>query len=490
MQKPPTHIPETPELLREEYARLAADYAAIYHELKALRRLAFGQRKESVTVYSDLQVRMDGLLTGDGAVLESQPENQSEQQSVTSYKRKPRRNVAQLECETHFHDIPESDKACSCGKQMEKVGESHTLIRQYVPATCHNEDHVYPKYACTICQNEPRQSLDVASPFEALGVGAGLAAQIIISKHDDHIPLNRQEKILERHGIILSKSRMVDIIARADELVKGIIEPIRQEVLASGVVGMDESPVQVLDDTLPGKSHRGYFWTMGSKDAVVYRFDEGRSGENITSLLGEDYSGYVVADGYAGYDPKKRPRAYALVNCWAHVRRKFFELMREQPIAREAVKRIAEFYHLESEAKQNPDPLKSLEEMRGTKIGPLVDSFWEWLEKCAHNVLPKSALGVAMNYALERKVFLVALYSLFYEQNLTNKPHCAEFCSQRPICTHVSLRWHLFSHWTSRLNFVRPVKTARHGFSKPHKSRGFHGTAPTKQGFESKNYSR
>jgi transposase len=396
MRPPPTHIPENPDELRQEYTQLAQDYQAAYDELIALRRLAFGQRKETLTIVSDLQTRMEGLM-GEA------PPTEAADQVVGAHTRKARRKDRELECVTLIHDIPEAEKSCSCGARMEKVGESHTLIRQYVPATCHNEDHVYPRYACAICQDEPRRALEPASPFEAQGVGSGLAAQIIISKHEDHLPLNRQEKILERQGIILSKSHMVDIIAHAHDLVKGIVEPIRQEVLSSALVGMDESPVNVLDETLKGASHRGYFWTMGSQDAVVYRFDAGRSGQNITALLGDAYSGYVVADGFSAYDPKSKPRSYTLINCWAHVRRKFFEIMKDQPMAREAVNRIAAMYHLESEARKSPDPLEALAETRRTLIGPLLDSFWTWLEEREKFVLPKSSLSVAINYALERK---------------------------------------------------------------------------------------
>src|SRR5690606_2777957 len=206
MRPPPNHIPESPDELRREYTQLAEDYQAAYDELIVLRRLAFGQRKETLTIVSDLQTRMDALLgeTPDVAVPE---------QVVGALARKARRKDRDLECVTLIHDISELDKSCPCGAKMEKVGETHTLIRQYVPATCHNEDHVYPSYACAICQNEPRRALESVSPFEKQGVGSGLAAQLIISKHEDHLPLNRQEKILERQGIILSKSHMVDIIA-------------------------------------------------------------------------------------------------------------------------------------------------------------------------------------------------------------------------------------------------------------------------------------
>lgn len=399
MRPPPTHIPESPDELRQEYTQLAQDYQAAYEELKALRRLAFGQRKETLTIVSHLQTRMDDLL-GEA------PDGEAPDHVVGAHTRKARRKGRDLECVTLFHDIPELDKTCPCGALMEKVGESHTLIRQYVPATCHNEDHVYPSYACKACQGEPRRALEPASPFEKQGVGSGLAAQILISKHEDHIPLSRQEKILERQGIILSKSHMVSIIARAHELVGGIVEPIRQEVLRSALVGMDESPVQVLDENLEGKSHRGYFWTMGSEDAVVYRFDAGRSGQNISALLGEDYTGYVVADGFSAYDPKSKPRSYTLVNCWAHVRRKFYELMNDQPVAREAVTRIAALYHIESEARNGQSPLEALAEARRTRIGPLLDDFWTWLTERERSVLPKSSLGTAIGYALERKVSL------------------------------------------------------------------------------------
>ena len=400
MRLPPTHIPETLEAFRVEYTQLAQDYTTAYQELQVLRRLAFGQRKETLTIFSDLQTRMEEMLGEVPATAEIPT------QTIATHQRKASRKPPTLATVTILHDIPDADKDCPCGAQMEKVGESHTHIREYVPATCRNEDHVYPRYACVICQDEPRCSHDTASPFQAQGVGAGLAAQIIISKHEDHLPLNRQEKILERKGIILSKSHMVKIISHAHDLVKGIVKPIRMEVLSSGLVGMDESPVNVLDNTLEGKSHRGYFWTMGSIDAVVYRFDPGRSGENITALLGQDYTGYVVADGFSAYDPKTKPRSYTLVHCWAHVRRKFFELMKDEPIARDAVSRIATIYHIESEARKRPDPLEALAEVRRTVVGPLVSSFWAWLTERGRFVLPKSSLGIAINYALERKASL------------------------------------------------------------------------------------
>lgn len=406
MRPPPTHIPESLQDLREGYVQLAEDYTRLTEnydrarqELETLRRLAFGQKSERLTLACDLQTRMADIL-GEGVA------EAPVTLTIPAHERKARRTPEDLECLTVVHDLAEAEKDCACGKKMERVGETHTLIREFVPATCRHEDHVYPRYTCAICQDEPRVCPESASPFEAVGVGPGLAAQLIIAKHEDHVPLNRQEKILERQGIILSKSHMVKIIDHAHALVKGIVEPIRREVLASGIVGMDETTVNVLDEALPGKSHRGFFWSMGSRDAVVYRYDTGRSGENVSILLGNDYSGYVVADGYTAYDPKTRPKTYTLVCCWAHVRRKFFEIMDDQPIAREAVRRIGEMYHIESEAKKAGPPLEALAEARRTLIGPKVTSFWEWLTERSAFVLPKSALGIAINYAMKRRAAL------------------------------------------------------------------------------------
>ncbi|MDQ3003096.1 MAG: hypothetical protein M3Y08_17770, partial [Fibrobacterota bacterium] len=161
MRKPPTHIPEGHDALREEYTKLAQDYQAAYEELQALRRLAFGQRKESLTVFSNLQTRMEGLL-GE-APMEVASAADGATQTVSAHQRKASRKPGNLECVTLIHDIADTEKDCPCGARMEKVGESHTLIRQYVPAKCHNEDHVYPRYACAICQDEPRVSHDAAS---------------------------------------------------------------------------------------------------------------------------------------------------------------------------------------------------------------------------------------------------------------------------------------------------------------------------------------
>jgi transposase len=407
MRPPPTHIPETPEALREEFSLLAQDYAQAYQELQVLRRLTYGQKSERTLIYSDLQTRMEGLL-GEELQVESETVN------IPAHARKARkasRTGADLECLSVLHDLPEADKKCACGTPMEKVGENHTLIREFSPAQCYHEDHVYPKYACAHCHGEPQSSHETASPFEAVGVGPALAAQVLIAKHDDHLPLNRQEKIFERQGIILSKSHMTTILSRAHELLQGLVEPIRQEILESGMVCMDETQVKVLDEKLQGKSHQGYFWCMGSETAVVYRFSPSREGENVTALLGENYTGHVMADGYAAYAPKTSKPSYTLANCWSHARRKFFDLALSQPIAKEAVKRIGAMYHVESEARKKAAELgqdlwEALAEARRTVIGPMLTSFWEWLEERVIHVLPKSALGLAISYALERRKHL------------------------------------------------------------------------------------
>ena len=97
---------------------------------------------------------------------------------------------------------------------------------------------------------------------------------------------------------------------------------------------------------------------------------------------------------------------YWLIHCWAHARRKFFELMKDQPIAREAVKIISDIYHIESEAKKSINPLEALAEVRRTVVGPLVTSFFERLVERSEFVLPKSSLGIAINYTLERRASL------------------------------------------------------------------------------------
>jgi transposase len=404
MRPPPTHIPETPEALREGYIQVTEDYAKAYQELLVLRRLAYGQKSERTLIYSDLQTRMEGLL---GEEIQAQ----GEAVNIPAHARKARkapRSSADLECLSVLHDLSEADKNCACGTPMEKVGENHTLIREFSPAQCYHEDHVYPKYVCAHCHGEPKSSHETASPFEAVGVGPALAAQILIAKHDDHLPLNRQEKIFEREGIILSKSHMTTILSRAEELVQGLEEPIRQEVLQSAIVCMDETTVKVLDEDLKGKSHQGYFWCMGSEKAVLYRFTPGREGQNVTALLGEGYTGHVIADGYAAYAPKTSSPSYTLANCWAHVRRKFFDLEPSQPMAKEAVKRIGAMYHAESEARKKAaelgrDLLDAIAEARRTVIGPMLDSFWKWMEERVIHVLPRSALGLAISYALERR---------------------------------------------------------------------------------------
>jgi transposase len=291
---------------------------------------------------------------------------------------------------------------------MRRLGEDVTEVLEYVPARFKVIRHIRPKFSCRFCETitqAPMPSL----PIERGRPGPGLLAHVLVSKYADHLPLYRQAEIYAREGVDLDRSTLADWVGKAAWLLRPLVDALAREVMSADRLFADDTPVPVLAPGT-GKTKTGRLWVYVRDDrphagkvppAVLYRYSPDRKGERPREHL-KGFSGFLQADGYAGFDGLYESGRVVEVACWAHVRRKFFDVHQANgsAIAREALDRIGALYAIEAEIRGRPpdDRLRT----RQARAGPLLVGLKTWLETTRPKLSGKSDLAAAMRYALSR----------------------------------------------------------------------------------------
>jgi transposase len=306
------------------------------------------------------------------------------------------------------HDVPPEQRHFpDCGARRDRIGEEIREQLEYVPASLIVIQHVRPKYACRDCAANVVIGERLPEPIEKGLPGPGLMAHIITNKYADHLPLYRQEGILLRHGIELSRSTMCDWMAIAAELLRPITTRMHAEVLKSKAVQNDDTPVRVQDHD--GKGIKiGRLWaSIGDHDHryVVYHYTPDRSGAGPEAIF-QGYRGYLQADAYSAYDALYASGKIVEVGCMMHARRKFYEARTTDPRrSHQALAWIGLLYEIERQAKDWPGAedyevfVAARHALRRERSAPIFDRFHAWLEAEAPKVLPKSPIGEAIQYA-------------------------------------------------------------------------------------------
>ena len=183
---------------------------------------------------------------------------------------------------------PESTE-CTCGCQLQRIGEDVSERLDYTPGVFTVEQHVRGKWACRQCETliqapVPAQVIDKGIPT------AGLLAHVMVAKFADHLPLYRQKKIFGRAGLAILRSTLAQWVGQTGVQLQPLVDALREAVLAQRVVHADETPVQM---PAPGekKTHRAYVWAycttpFSALKAVVYDFSPSRTGEHARNFLG------------------------------------------------------------------------------------------------------------------------------------------------------------------------------------------------------------
>jgi hypothetical protein len=268
---------------------------------------------------------------------------------------------------------------------------------------------VRPKLSCAGC-SQIVQAPAPNRPIDRGLAGPGLLAHVLISKYADHLPLYRQAEIYQREGVELDRSTLADWVGGVSRTVQPLVEALKKYVLAAEKLHGDDVPVPVLAPG-NGKTKTGRLWTYvrddrpaGSQEApaVWFAYSPDRKGEHPAAHL-QNYTGILQADGYAGFNKLYEKGRIVEAACWAHVRRKFYDLYQahRSPIAKEALERIAQLYAIEQEIRGR-SPAKR-RDVRQARPRPLLEAIEAWLKATLAKLSQKSDVAVAIRYALERR---------------------------------------------------------------------------------------
>ena len=300
------------------------------------------------------------------------------------------------------------DKACPCCRgELHRIGEDVAERLDIVPAQFRVIVTRRPKYACRACEGTVVQAPAPGHVVEGGLPTEALVAQVITSKYADHCPLYRQAGIYARQGIDLDRATLADWVGRAAWLLAPVYERLRADLMASPKLFADETTAPVLDPGR-GRTKTGQFWAYARDDrpwggtappAVAYVYAPDRSKARPREHLA-GFRGVLQVDAYAGYKALGEAGEVTLALCWAHARRRFYEVAAAgpAPIAEEALRRIAALYEVEAEIRGIlPDTRAAARQERSK---PILDAFEPWLRTNLERVSGKSPTAEAIRYML------------------------------------------------------------------------------------------
>lgn len=309
------------------------------------------------------------------------------------------------------YDLSDAEKAQF--DHVTRMGEDVSETLDYTPARLTVIEHVRFKYACTKGEDSTvRTAFAQPSPLPKSNASAGLLAQICVSTFVDHLPLSRQEAIFRRHHVHLPRSTLCDWKLGTAELLQVLMPPLKTHLLNAPRVHADDTTMPLRVPGRPatrtarlwgylgaGQRHENGLW-VDHPPAVLFEFAQSRQGLHPLEFL-KDYQGYLQADAYSGHAALYRSKRIIEVGCWAHCRRRFYEVARTQPtpgLAAQALAWIARLYAIETTlAGATPDRKR---EVRRAQSVPLLQLMRQWLDAHVSELLPTSPIGKAFGYAL------------------------------------------------------------------------------------------
>jgi transposase len=416
--------------LANERAQRSDDQALIAHlklVIAKMKREKFGPRSEkSQRLLDQMELQLEDL---EASATEDELAAEKAANATTNVKAFARKKPARKPFPEHYpreRNVVPGPTSCSCcgGTRLVKIGEDVTETLEVVPRTWKVVQTVREKFSCRDCE-----TIDQApAPFHATPrgfAGPSLLAMILFEKYGQHQPLNRQSERYAREGVDLSVSTLADQVGACTFALAPLTQCLESHVFAAERLHGDDTTVPVL---AKGKTNTGRLWTYVRDDrpfggqappAAMFYYSRDRRQEHPEAHL-TDYTGILQADAYGGYNPvfaADRPtKPLTAAYCWAHARRKFFELadidaaarkkakgktdVVVSPLAIEAVRRIDELFMIEREI--NGLTIDKRIAVRQERSAPLLINLEAWMREKRANLSRHNDIAGAMNYMLKR----------------------------------------------------------------------------------------
>ena len=358
------------------------------------------------------------------AEAEHTPINPEPTVETITYRRKKQRGqrekvLENLPVETIEYTL--EDTTCpKCSEPLHVMSKEIRRELKIIPAQVKVVEHVSYVYSCRNCEKNDTVSTIITAPspkglLSKSLVSSSVMAYIMNQKFVNAMPLYRQEQELKRMDLLLSRQTLSNWMINGAKILKPITDRLHELLVSKDILHADETTLEVLCEPNRSAQSNSYMWLYKTSKydnpIVLYDYQEGRSGDFPKKFL-NGFKGYLHVDGYAGYH--KLETDVKLSACWAHARRKFDEaltvLPKKNPESAAAIglQYCNKLFEIEREVQDYS--LKKKKIVRQEQSKPVTEAFFAWAEAESYKVLPKSAIGMAISYALKlRKPLLTFL---------------------------------------------------------------------------------
>lgn len=372
-----TEIARLTEINRTQEIKIQA----LIQEVAYLRRMRYGVKNEAMS--AEQRSLFEDDILQDVAAVEAEL-------NLPATPATPRSRAGRQTLPEHLERVevrhePDSCTCSACQSELVKIGEDVSEQLDIEPARFFVIRHIRPQYACRQCETITAAPVAPAVIDGSLAA-PGLLTWVATSKYLDYLPLYRLEQIAARQQVNLSRSTMSEWIGRMGFALQPLADRLAELLRQREVLHADETPVKQLDPGA-GKTKRAYLWSYRSNDLdtgppiVVFDYQSSRSGQHARDFL-HGWQGSLMVDDYGGYKKMFAVDAQFAVTelgCWAHARRKFFDLQVSgaHPQATEALRRIAQLYAVEAGTREMGHATR--EEHRLQNSLPILADMHEWL---------------------------------------------------------------------------------------------------------------
>ena len=398
-----------------EISQKNAEIKKLSDTLLWLRRKVFGKMSEKNLPLDPDQLLLfeqEHLTDEERARLDKEVEAAEQQMTKTiTVKVKPsRRDLDTTGLPTEVIDIYPDGTTDENGKLKDEYVEigtdessrlEHIAAKTYIKKTVihkvmlkSDSNNKTPEDRRIICARLP------LAPVNRCMAGASVLTDIIIGKFMYHLPFYRQIQQYKESGITISDSTMGGWYEAAVEKLKLLYDILRQHILQSEYIQIDESVLPVIDSE-KHKARKGYEWCVRDaiRGAVMFYYDCGSRGGKVAREILGAYKGAVQCDGYDAYDQFEKNDNITVYGCWAHARRKFVDALNENNrLATEALCFIRKIYKVESDANKAGLNADERKEQRLKISYPTIRLFETWMKETYLKVLPNSKMGDAIEY--------------------------------------------------------------------------------------------
>ncbi len=387
-----------------EKSELEYKVADLEVRIEQMRRLIYGSKRERFIRNAE-----EGQMTLPFDVeIEQEPEKQQETITYVRRKTKRKNHPGRMTLPPHLpvKEIIIEPKEDTTG--MKCIGKEITEQLDYSPAKFSVIRYIRPKYI----QLEDNETLThkgiigelPAGPIEKCMATPATLALVPVDKYVYHLPLYRQQDRFMQAGIRMPSSTLIGWLKGICNLLWPLYKNLKKRILEQGYLQVDETPIQVLDKSKKGKTHRGYYWIYHSplEKSVFFDYQPGRSREGPSHLL-RDFKGYLQTDGYSVYDIIAKREEIIHLNCMAHARRGFDKALTvDKQKAEYALDMFQQLYAIERKARNENMSAEERYQLRLDTALPILNELGKWMVETYKESRPKSPIGKAVSYCIPR----------------------------------------------------------------------------------------